>query len=333
MAEENKNKYIFNVSDATKEAIARKSAQFLPDNPSARGMTADQIRKALYAPVTDAAASVLAELDLVIDAVDAAIVAEEDARIAAINDANNAINAEKTAREEALKNKVNNSALSVGADRDSVALRDLQGRLYTKEPDDNMEGSGTKTRGNQAVNLSYLEGLLSRDVTPRLDALATAVSGKARSYVFETLNELATAINGTGAFDCSAFRTGDNMLIIQKDVPDFWFEATGEDDPREPTYTYEDAEGNRTEYSLIVYNYDDNNTKRVGLLHILESDYTVIEGYSKAASRSAQEAAESAAEARENANLVYEAVGDVGDIEAALDAILAMQAKLIGGRA
>ena len=84
------------VSKDTKEAIARKSAQYLPNNPSARGMTADQIRKAFYAPVTDTAASVLAEIDRVVDESNEAIENEERQRTEAIE-------AEETARNEEIK--------------------------------------------------------------------------------------------------------------------------------------------------------------------------------------------------------------------------------------
>ena len=54
------------VSDSVKYAIRRKSAYSLPTNPSERGMTPDEIRRAFYAPITEATQSVLAELDRVV---------------------------------------------------------------------------------------------------------------------------------------------------------------------------------------------------------------------------------------------------------------------------
>ena len=54
------------ISEETRYAIKRKSAYSLPQNPSERGMGADEIKKAFYAPVTETASSVLSELDRVI---------------------------------------------------------------------------------------------------------------------------------------------------------------------------------------------------------------------------------------------------------------------------
>lgn len=290
MAEENKNKYIFNVSDATKEAIARKSAQYLPDNPSARGMTADQIRKAFYAPVTDTAQSVLAELDLVIDAVDAAIVAEEEARIAAIDDAN--AQTQKVAAD--LADEVVNRK---NAEREhGVEYRALVRRVVDEE------------EATAAANT-------------RFTALETAVSGKARSYVLEDWEDLKDLLTGrveigTNPYYADDLLTGDNILIVQKDVPDFWFEATTDTDRPVDTYTYTDEDGNEQTVYLRVLGYDNGGTQ-VGILHILESDYTVIEGYAKAASTAAEEA--------------KAALGDVGDLDAALDKIIELQESLIGG--
>lgn len=212
--------------------------------------------------------------------------------------------------------------LSSEAVQYTVPIRDKDKRLYAGKASD-------KGSTDQVVNVEYFNGRMETDVAPRFTALETALSGKARSYVFETLDALATAINGTGVFDCSAFLTGDNLLIVQKDVPDFWFEATGEDDTRNPTYTYEDAEGNRSEYSLVVYNYADNNTYRVGLLHILESDYTVIEGYSKAASTAAGEAEKSARNADTDASRA-EAAAENAEAQAERAEAAADRAELFG---
>lgn len=54
------------ISEETRYAIKRKSAYALPSNPSERGMSAEEIKKAFYAPVTETAASVLSELDRVV---------------------------------------------------------------------------------------------------------------------------------------------------------------------------------------------------------------------------------------------------------------------------
>ena len=55
------------ISAEVAAAIKKKSAFNLPDRPSERGMKPDEIKRALYAPITDDEDSVLAELGRVID--------------------------------------------------------------------------------------------------------------------------------------------------------------------------------------------------------------------------------------------------------------------------
>ena len=60
-------KRVQNVSTTTKNAIRRKSAQTLPNNPSEAGYSPDEIKRRLYGLVTDADASVLAEIDRIVN--------------------------------------------------------------------------------------------------------------------------------------------------------------------------------------------------------------------------------------------------------------------------
>ena len=53
------------VTAATRAAILRKSAYALPNNPSDAGFGADDIRGALFRPLTDERDSALSELDRV----------------------------------------------------------------------------------------------------------------------------------------------------------------------------------------------------------------------------------------------------------------------------
>lgn len=55
------------VSAETKSAISRKSAQTLPNNPSERGYSAEEIKRRFYQPILDAANSALAEIDRVVN--------------------------------------------------------------------------------------------------------------------------------------------------------------------------------------------------------------------------------------------------------------------------
>lgn len=64
MAEEKTN--IKPISAETLAAIKRKSAYNLPDRPSERGMKPDEIKRAFWAPISDAANSTIAELERVI---------------------------------------------------------------------------------------------------------------------------------------------------------------------------------------------------------------------------------------------------------------------------
>ena len=64
---------IQNISAETKAAIRRKSAHSLPNNPTDAGMKADDIRRAFWEPVIDAAYSALAEVDRVINEVNSYI--------------------------------------------------------------------------------------------------------------------------------------------------------------------------------------------------------------------------------------------------------------------
>ena len=66
MYQETINK-IKKVSAETKSAIARKSAQTLPINPSERGMSAEEIKRRFYQPITDTVNSALAEIDRLVD--------------------------------------------------------------------------------------------------------------------------------------------------------------------------------------------------------------------------------------------------------------------------
>lgn len=58
---------IRNTSPEVRNAIRRKSAESLPNNPSGRGYTADELRKAIYAPMYSGAASLLGEINRVVD--------------------------------------------------------------------------------------------------------------------------------------------------------------------------------------------------------------------------------------------------------------------------
>ena len=376
------------VSDGKKEAISKKSAQFLPNNPSGRGMSADDIKKAFYAPVTDTADSILSEIDRVVDEANAAL----DRRV---------------------KVKKSNTAVLYGEDSrgtvqytphidpegSTIVRRSPKGNIYAKTVDDDPEyedisndrlvnvgygderyaqkhcpskgitriwvsdgenGYWMKTCHNrqdqalvgnipfyvpnnygqtvvtghlitgvpinpyQAANQKYVDDSIDvseremldainyfwdYEVYPRVSALETAASGNSRSYVIEGLDELQDLLNGTlEGFDYSKLITGDNILLRQLKVPDFWFERS--ESAEAPTYTYVEYDDTgdvalKKEYALSVK----KGVAQIGVLHELEVDYNVIDGkvqsahqYAEDAEDFADEAQTAADEARKAAN-------------------------------
>jgi len=190
--------------------------------------------------------------------------------------------------------------------RNTVVMRSPNGCIYTETDDEEYEiyddvnhlAVGKRYR---VVNIKYLQDELKKSVTPRLDALETALSGTARSYVIEDLAELSQLVNGELLdFDVFDLITGDNILLRQKDAPDFWFEsARGKAAAQAPVYTHTeyDGEGNvisKTDYRLSVIVGDE----QIGVLHVLESDYSLIEGKAISAGKAAQEAQAAAQEAQ-----------------------------------
>ena len=138
----------------------------------------------------------------------------------------------------------------------------------------------------------------------RLVSIDAQLQGVGRSYAIDDFNLFDKFLKGTysvavredrngDGYDetyyitASDLKTGDNVLLAELNVPDFWFEKT--DKPSDKTYTYEG-----TEYYLNAY----NGSSVVGVFHILETDYQVIQSAAMSASKSAEDAAESAKDAK-----------------------------------
>lgn len=85
-------------------------------------------------------------------------------------------------------------------------------------------------------------------------------------------------------------KTGDNLLVVEDKVPDFWFEKTT-DISKAESYPYDGEE-----HSLAAYDYTGNP---VGVMHVLETDYAVIQQHATSAGLSAKQAKESAEQAGE----------------------------------
>jgi hypothetical protein len=137
----------------------------------------------------------------------------------------------------------------------------------------------------------------------QLISINAQLQGVGRTYAVSTFQDFISFINahssipvfedrnGDGVNEqyfitVSDLKTGDNVLIAELEVPDFWFEKT--DTETEKTYSYNDVD-----YPLNAY----FNGSLVGVMHILETDYNVIIGHATSAGQSAKEAAKSAEDA------------------------------------
>lgn len=89
-------------------------------------------------------------------------------------------------------------------------------------------------------------------------------------------------------------KTGDNILLVEKDVPDFWFEQT-DDASTADVYKYKD-----TEYSLRCAEAAGYST--IGIMHVSETDYTVLAEYATSTSLNADIASKAKTTAVEAAN-------------------------------
>ena len=70
------------VSNATKDAIKRKSAYALPDRPSDMGMKPEDIKRAFWQPIVDVTFSAISEIDRLIDELNTIMTGNYDAHIA-----------------------------------------------------------------------------------------------------------------------------------------------------------------------------------------------------------------------------------------------------------
>ena len=116
----------------------------------------------------------------------------------------------------------------------------------------------------------------------------------------------------TYTISISDLKTGDNIVITEKNVPDFWFDKNSALTSFE-TYTY-----NGEEYTLSATKQVPLSEIVIGGAHALEADYTVIGGYATSASVSAAEAKVSETNAKEAetriAQIVEEYIGDIDEI-------------------
>lgn len=217
---------------------------------------------------------------------------------------NNAVNTSNQAKETAtnaaqtannLSNTVNQSISGFRAEIGTDALTFGQATV--------------KGAVNHAMNTAEIAKNQSDANRSNITNLSAQVNGIGRTYVVATFLDFIDFLNSTKSIPLSEDRdgnggaelysifvsdlkTGDNIIIKETGVPDFWFEKNSSLSSFDK-YTY-----NGKEYTLSAK----KNGATVGGSHILETDYTVIEGYALSASGFAVDAANSAARALQSEN-------------------------------
>lgn len=308
MAEQEIKTTISPISQGTKDAIAEKSVKYFPNNPSAAGKTPQQIKDAFTKPIIDAEVSIFTEIDRVIEEANEVAWYENQRITTAIQDismeASNRYDAdlaEKNAREEAIAGCVPKTALQGEGDPKAGNVPVYQeGYGSTSGEYFPILLTGYPMEDKHAANKNYVDDEITK-MGEEVTAIRAGLAGNTRSYVIGDLVDLENMlegdldVGGRELVDVDTLLTGDNILLRQMNAPDFWFEKTETGTP--PTYVYVeyDEEGNETEKIEYILSVKKDGTQ-VGVLHVLESDYSLIEGKAISAGKAAQEAQEAAQE-------------------------------------
>ena len=223
-------------------------------------------------------------------------IANEDERVAKDAERDEAINNALATSGRAEKNS--EEAVSKADQAVDFVTESVEGFRNEIGTDALISGQPTiKGSVNVAVNTANTALDQAGLVRTNLINLSAQVQGIGRSYVVpdfssfirfldsKRLIELKEDRNGDGVPEsyyimASDLKTGDNIIITERGVPDFWFEKNSALTEFE-TYTYDGHE-----YVLS----SSENGSIVGGAHILETDYSVIDGYATSAAASANDA-------------------------------------------
>lgn len=201
---------------------------------------------------------------------------------------------EKDDIREALVAQAVEDSSSAKADSESAVLKSTQALSDTASFRNEL-GTEALITGYPTVKGSVNHAVsTAKDAKDKSDAVETdlvnlqaQVNGISRSYVVYDFPNFIKFLNGEGRLNggvvvngilgvhINSLKTGDNILIKEHGVPDFWIDKNSTDNVFD-TYTY-----NGVEYSLH---------SSYGGAHILETDYTVIEGHAISAAKSASDA-------------------------------------------
>ena len=302
--------------------IGNKSAKTLPDRPSGRGMTPDKIKEAFFAPIVDSEKSIVTEINRIVEMISSAInvivgqanddiggtynqllseiasreegdawcakaitdliVRLEDLK-AYVDSGDDNLDLKIRANAEEIDKKIDKSSARFDTAAQSIAKRTDSGELFVE----------TKDGGNEkgAVNKAYL--------SKTVGVLEAQIAGKTRSYVINGVSDLKYETDGLSTI-ADKLRTGDNVYLLESDVPDFWFEETTDESKAEKldivgefgtVLETIDLVVQETSYPYTVY----------GVLHKIEAEKPNFDP------------------------------SIIGDIDEALDSILAIQDAVLGG--
>ncbi len=350
-------KQIAPISEETAQGLRRASAYKLPNNPSERGMKADDIRKAFYTPIIDGQSSLAGEIDRVVKEVNESFellgesVAQEmeamqdDAEtlqkqfdehsssreshgIPELIEAHNASAAahrdiRNVMREtgEALAAHAASLAWGTGGYEDPHQTREAIAMAKNEIISSNISPINAKLNEhskalaqNRAIIDTNRKNIFESNTTihnnsERILAVESQLSGVTRSYAFPDFASFISFMNGERSIkvedsDVYVWQlvTGDNILVIEHNTADFWFHRTSDVSAAE-TYTY-----GGVEYELIAR---DANGTPVGLMHVAETDYSVIEGQVISVKQSAAEAKDAAKETEADREAVEKLVNSI----------------------
>lgn len=315
------------VTSAARDAIKRKSAYSLPTNPSERGMSEAEIKRAFWAPVTESAFSVLSELDRVAEQTNQGLSVLEnrgEERLTLAKEyTKEQILSYRTALAEARRETAEQAGRVAEAERilTQTLLPTVRSLQSEKAEKNNTETAGTFChRGDLTVSGAAETANLRVSGTianPRLQAayetlaenkagllaLRSEAYGRIRAFClpdflslvdflrnggFGTATVTLPAQAGGGRVYASDLRTGDILYIQEEGVPDFWWIATDSAEGAD-THSY-----GGTVYPLVGYASSGGDV--AGRVVPLESDYAVVAAEAVSASASARDAARSASE-------------------------------------
>lgn len=171
------------------------------------------------------------------------------------------------------------------------------------------------------------------EVDSKMDELESIAKGRATGYVFDTLADLDAWLSNSA--NTANLVLGDNLYIRATNVPDYWWDGKSK----------QELETQKVDLAEYVKNTDYASSSRFGVVKVVDWAGTAVNDsgqiYLVKATNSEIDARVGEYKPIVPANLEHavKSVGDgyyateeqVGDIDTALDVILAIQDSIVGG--